>query len=64
MRAGLQLLSLLALGATIVPSVLFFADQMTPGTLKTTMLCAMILWFIVTPMWMDRPSPASRKRAD
>jgi uncharacterized membrane protein YfcA len=44
--------AMFGLGFTIVPSVLFFAGEMTQDTAKTIMLVGTILWFIVViPQW-------------
>lgn len=54
MRTLAQLLSALALGATIVPAGLYFADALAFGALQTWMLAAATLWFAATPFWMER----------
>ena len=54
MRTVLQALSWLLLAATLLPSVLFFWDKITLDQLKTAMLVSMVLWFVVTPLWMGR----------
>ncbi len=49
-----QLLSALALGATVIPAAAFFAGSLTFGALQTWLLAAAALWFIATPFWMER----------
>ncbi len=55
MRPVLQLISLAALAATIAPSILFLADQISLDQTKWSMLAATLVWFAVTPFWMGRP---------
>jgi hypothetical protein len=55
MRLILQLISLAALVATIVPPILFLVGQLTLDPTKWTMLAATLVWFAVTPFWMGRP---------
>jgi hypothetical protein len=53
MKRIAQAISYLALAATLLPPLLFFADRITlPGT-KTCMLVAAVVWFIATPLWME-----------
>ncbi len=57
MKKTAQFISLLALLATIVPPLLFFADQLSLAGTKTWMAGAMLLWYLSTPFWMKiRPS--------
>jgi len=44
---------MLALGATILPSLLFFADRISLAQAKTWMLIAMVVWYVSTPWWMQ-----------
>ncbi len=44
--------AMLALAATILPPVLFMADQMTLDVMKLWMLLATIAWFVTAPMVM------------
>ena len=53
-RPVLQGISWLALGLTILPTVLYLAGQMELDPAKWLMLLATIVWFAVTPLWMDR----------
>ena len=54
MRRAAQIASFVALAGTIVPALLFFADQMDLDRVKTWMLASTFLWFVATPLWMER----------
>jgi hypothetical protein len=54
MRRILQTVSWIALIATVLPSILFFADRMDLPQAKTVMLLATVAWFVVTPLWMGQ----------
>jgi hypothetical protein len=54
MRALAKAVSWLALAATILPPLLFFADRLTLDATKVWMLAATAAWFVATPLWMDR----------
>jgi len=54
MTTQAKLVSLLALAATIVPSLLFFAGVIGHDTVKWTALAGTFAWFIATPLWMGR----------
>ena len=53
MRRIAQIISLVALMATLLPAVLFFADAMTLPTARIWMLVAALVWFVATPLWME-----------
>ncbi len=55
MRPILQILSLLALIALTLPSIIFLSGRMELDTVKWLMLLATIVWFVAaTPlMWKD-----------
>ncbi len=57
MKSPLKLVSLLALLATIVPSVLFFMGMIGHEAVKWITLAGTIVWFIATPLWMGRELP-------
>ncbi len=57
MKSPLKLVSLLALLATIVPSVLCFMGMMGHDAVKWIALAGTIVWFIATPLWMGRELP-------
>ena len=51
-----KIVSLIALLAVIIPSILCFMGSMELDTVKQTALIGTIIWFIATPMWMsDKP---------
>ena len=58
MRAILKIISLLALVALTLPSILFLAGRLELDTVKWIMLLATIVWFVVvTPsMWKNNSS--------
>ncbi len=56
MRILLQLVSTIALIATILPSIMFLTDSLDLAQTKLWMLIATIVWFIATPLWMGQPS--------
>jgi hypothetical protein len=46
--------SVAALGGTILPAVLFIADRVTLPSVHTWMLVSTIIWFVTAPLWIDR----------
>jgi hypothetical protein len=54
MRPIAQIISWIALAATILPSLLYLNGSMELPTVKTWMLVATVVWFAATPLWMDR----------
>jgi len=42
-----------------VPPFLFCLGRMELDTVKTTMLAATVLWFVITPFWMGRKGDAA-----
>ena len=56
MRLIAQIVSWLALAATILPAVLYLEDQMQLAHAKIWMLVATVFWFVTTPFWMGRKS--------
>ena len=53
MKRIAQIISYLALAATLLPAVLFFADQIELPLVKVWMLAAALVWFVATPLWME-----------
>ncbi len=53
MKRLAQIISYLALLATLLPALLFFADKLELPMAKTSMLAAAVVWFIATPFWME-----------
>ena len=58
MRTTLQVISLLALVGTILPSVLYLGGWLSLESCKWVMLEATIVWFVATPLWMGRETKA------
>ncbi len=52
MRSILQIISLLALIALTLPSVLFLAGRLELDMVKWLMLIATIVWFVAATPWM------------
>ncbi len=53
MKRLAQIVSGVALAGTLLPAALFFADKLELGRAQTWMLAAAVVWFIVTPLWME-----------
>ena len=54
MRIATQIASGVALVGTILPAVLFFGGSLELTQLKTWMFVATVVWFVATPLWMER----------
>lgn len=54
LRRTLQVVSWLALAGTLLPSCLFVADAMDLDSVKTVMLVSTVVWFVATPLWIER----------
>ena len=54
MRPVLPIISLLALIALTLPSILFLAGRMELDRVKWIMLLASIVWFVTATPWMWR----------
>jgi hypothetical protein len=52
-----QIVSWIALAATIVPAVLYVIGGVELPRVKTWMLVATAVWFASTPLWMGRKKP-------
>ncbi len=63
MRSILQIISLLALIALTLPSVLFLAGRLELDTVKWIMLAATVVWFAVTTPWMWKDNAAGQQDA-
>ena len=63
MRPILQIISLLALIALILPSILFLAGRMELDMVKWLMLLATIIWFIAATPWMWKDNGAENQDA-
>lgn len=44
--------SLLAFGGVLVPSVLYFVDTINLAQVQLLTLVSTVAWFLVTPFWM------------
>jgi len=58
MRTILQFISLLALIALTLPSVIFLAGKMELNMVKWLMLVATIVWFVTASGWMWKDNGA------
>jgi len=63
MRPILQIISLLALIAQILPSVIFLAGRMELDMVKWLMLPATIVWFVAATPWMWKDNGADEQGA-
>ena len=51
---ALRTLSFIALAATIVPSLLYVTGRLALDGVMWAALIGTVVWFVVTPLWMDR----------
>jgi len=63
MRIILQIISLLALIALTLPSVIFLAGKMELNMVKWLMLVATIVWFVTASGWMWKDNSAESQQA-
>jgi hypothetical protein len=61
MRPILQIVSLLALIALTLPSIIFLAGRVELDTVKWLMLLATIVWFVAATPWMWKDNGAEKK---
>ena len=54
MKILLQLISLVGLLLTIVPSILYFSGSLTSSTQQWLMFIGTVLWFASAPFWMNK----------
>lgn len=54
MKAIAQIISWLALAATIVPALVYLGGGIELDRVKMWMLIATIVWFVTVPLWMGR----------
>ena len=52
MRQVWQVISLVALAATLIPSLLYLAGTLSHDAAKTISLIGTVAWFIATPLWV------------
>jgi hypothetical protein len=60
MRPILQVVSLLALIALTLPSIIFLAGRLELNTVKWIMLLATIVWFVTATPWMWKDNHADQ----
>ncbi len=63
MRPVLQIVSLLALVALTLPSVIFLAGRLELDMVKWIMLLATIVWFVAAAGWMWKDNGAEKQDA-
>ena len=61
MRPILQIVSLLALIALTLPSIIFLAGRTELDTVKWLMLLASIVWFVTATPWMWKDNNAEKQ---
>jgi hypothetical protein len=61
MRPILQIVSLLALIALTLPSIIFLAGRLELDTAKWIMLIATIVWFVAAAGWMWKDNGADQQ---
>ncbi|MEQ9438300.1 MAG: hypothetical protein RIG62_04600 [Cyclobacteriaceae bacterium] len=54
MKLLLQLISLVGLLLTIVPSLLYFTGSLSLSTQQWLMFIGTLLWFSTAPFWMNK----------
>jgi hypothetical protein len=59
MRLACQIVSWIALAATIVPSLLYLGQRMDLNQATTVLNIATVAWFVATPLWMGREKPSA-----
>jgi len=59
-----KVISLIGLAVTVIPCLLYYFGMMDHEMVKTVALVGTIIWFISTPLWMGRPSPAEAKHVE
>ncbi|MBW8041739.1 MAG: hypothetical protein FVQ85_17320 [Planctomycetes bacterium] len=63
MRSILQIVSLMALIALTLPSILFLAGKLELNMVKWLMLVATIVWFFAATGWMWKDNGADSQEA-
>ncbi|MDR5861117.1 hypothetical protein FZZ93_13165 [Halomonas eurihalina] len=61
MRTILQILSISMLVLTVLLPSLYLFDALGEVAMKWALLFVTLVWFAVTPLWMGRRQPASRR---
>jgi len=63
MRPILQIVSLLALIALTLPSIIFLAGRVELDMVKWIMLLATVVWFVAATPWMWKDNGTDRQDA-
>ncbi len=53
MKRIAQIISYVALAATLLPAVLFFADRIELPVAQLWLLVGALVWFATAPVWME-----------
>ena len=64
MATTARIISLLAILATILPCLLYFADVIQHDAVKWIMLAGTTVWFVATPLWMGRKLPVDASEVE
>ena len=65
MKTLFQIVSFIALIGTVLPSMLYCGGNMELDTVKWLMLFFTIVWFIITPLWMNqKPARADESQEE
>ncbi|HZB12781.1 MAG TPA: hypothetical protein VE467_07135 [Chryseolinea sp.] len=59
MKIIMTLLAIVALGLTIIPSMLVFAGKMELDMYKNLMTAGTILWFVAAPIWFSEKTKSA-----
>jgi hypothetical protein len=59
MKTLITLLAIVALGLTIIPSMLVFGGKMNLEMHKHLMTAGTILWFIAAPIWFRKKTKSA-----
>ena len=54
MKTVLSIISYASLALLTVPALLYLTGKIPLDSLKLLMLIATILWFVTTPLWMEK----------
>ena len=54
MKAFMSILAIIALGLTVIPSVLVFNEVSTLDLHKKLMTAGTLLWFVTAPIWFKK----------
>ena len=54
MKTLAQIISWLALAATIIPALMYLTGGIELDRVKLWMLVATVVWFVTVPIWMGR----------